>query len=51
VVHVASSQRSHKDEAEDGQVDATGYIGPFYPYFVVFVVLSPRSILVFWMDL
>jgi hypothetical protein len=51
VVHVTSSWRSCEDEAEDGQVDATGYIRLFYPNFVVFVVLGPRGILFFWMDL
>jgi hypothetical protein len=47
VVHMASSWRSRKDEAKDGRVDVTGYIGLFYPYFVVFVVLGPRGILDF----
>jgi hypothetical protein len=51
VVHVASSQRSHKDEAEDGRVDAMGCIRLFYPYFVLFMVLGPRGNLVFWMVL
>jgi hypothetical protein len=37
----------HRVKAEDGWVDATGYIGPFYPYFVVFIVLGTRGILVF----
>jgi hypothetical protein len=51
VVHMASSQRPRKDEAEDGRVDAMDCIGLFYPYFVVFVVLGHRGILVFWMGL
>jgi hypothetical protein len=51
VVHAASSPSLLEDEAEDGWVDATGYIGLFYPYFVVFVVLYPRGILAFWMGL
>jgi hypothetical protein len=44
---VASSWRSHGDEAEDGQVNAMDYIGPCYPYFVVFTILCPRGTLVF----
>jgi hypothetical protein len=40
MVHMASLQKSRGDEAEDGRVDATGYIRLFYPNFVVFVVLS-----------
>jgi hypothetical protein len=51
VVHVASSRRSRKDEAEDGRVDAMGCIRLFYPYFAIFIVLGPRGILVFWMGL
>jgi hypothetical protein len=51
VVHVASLWRSHEDEAEDGWVDVTGYIGLFYPYFAIFVVLGSRGISVFWMSL
>jgi hypothetical protein len=46
VVHVKSSWRSRGDKAEDRRVDATGCIRLFYPNFVVFVVLSPRGILV-----
>jgi hypothetical protein len=37
-VHMASSRRTHEDEAEDGRANATGCIGLFYPYFTVFVV-------------
>jgi hypothetical protein len=48
VVYVASSQRSHKNEVEDGRVGATGYIELFYPYFIVFVVLGLRGILAFF---
>jgi hypothetical protein len=32
VMHVASSQRSRKDEVEDERVDVTGCIGLLYPY-------------------
>jgi hypothetical protein len=34
-VHVASSWRLHRVEAEDGWVDVTGYVGPFYSKIVV----------------
>jgi hypothetical protein len=48
MVHVASSQGLHRVEAEDGRVNAMGCVGPFYPKFVIFYVLGPRGILVFW---
>jgi hypothetical protein len=48
---MASSWRTRKDEAEDERVNATGYIGLFYPYFTIFIVLDPRGILVFLMGL
>jgi hypothetical protein len=51
MVHVESSQRSRGVEAEDGRVDATDYIGFFYPNFVIFIVLGPRGILVFCLGL
>jgi hypothetical protein len=51
VVHVALSQMSRDDEAEDGRVNAMGCIVIFYPNFTIFVVLAPRGILVFWMGL
>jgi hypothetical protein len=51
VVHAKSSQRLREDEAEDGRVNAKGYIILFYPYFIIFIVLDPRSISVFWMGL
>jgi hypothetical protein len=47
MVHLASSQMSYRDEAEDGRVDATGCIGPFYPYFIIFTILGSRDILIF----
>jgi hypothetical protein len=47
MVHVASSRRSCGVEAEDGWVDAMGYIRLFYLNFVIFIVLSPKGILVF----
>jgi hypothetical protein len=46
MVYVASSQRSHGDEAEDGWVDAMGRIGLFYPNFSIFVVLGHKGSLV-----
>jgi hypothetical protein len=35
VMHVVSSWRLRRDEAEDGRVDAMGYVGLSYPYFAV----------------
>jgi hypothetical protein len=49
MVHIVSSQRSREDEAEDGWINAMDCIGLFYPNFVIFVVLGPWGILVFWM--
>jgi hypothetical protein len=46
VVHVAWSRRLRQDEAEDGRVDATGCVGPFYPKIIIFYVLGPRGIVV-----
>jgi hypothetical protein len=47
MVHVASSQRLCRVQAEDGCVNATCCIGSYYPYFTVFIVLCPRGSLVF----
>jgi hypothetical protein len=47
LVHVASSWRLCRVEAEDGRVDAMDCIEPCYPYFVVFIVLGSRGILFF----
>jgi hypothetical protein len=44
MVHVASSQRLRGDEAEDGCVDAIGYIGLFYPNFAIFNVLAISAV-------
>jgi hypothetical protein len=38
MVHVPSLWRLHHDQAEDGWVDATGYVRPCYDYFTVFIV-------------
>jgi hypothetical protein len=46
MVHMASSRRSRGDDAEDGRVNAIGYIRLFYSNFTVFIVLGPRGILV-----
>jgi hypothetical protein len=43
---MASSQRSCGDKAEDRWVNATGYIGPCHPNFVVFFVLGHNGSLV-----
>jgi hypothetical protein len=51
MVHVASSWRSRGEEAEDGRVNTTGCIGLFDLNFIVFSVLGPKGILVFWLDL
>jgi hypothetical protein len=47
VVNVTPSRMLRQVEAEDRQVDATGCIGPCYPYFAIFYVLGHRGILVF----
>jgi hypothetical protein len=47
VVNVASSRRSSGVKAEDGWVDATGYIGPFYSKIIIFYVLDLINNLVF----
>jgi hypothetical protein len=47
VVHVAPSQRLHRDQVEDGWVDPMGCVGPCYSYFIVFYVLCSRGIVVF----
>jgi hypothetical protein len=47
VVHVAPSRRLRRDQVEDGRVNATGCIGPYYPCFAIFHVLGPRDIIVF----
>jgi hypothetical protein len=44
---VASSRRLRRVEAENGRVDATGCVGPFYPKIIIFYVLGPRGNLVF----
>jgi hypothetical protein len=46
VVHVAPSRRLRRRQVEDGRVDVTGCVGPYYPTFAVFNVLGPRGIVV-----
>jgi hypothetical protein len=46
-VHVASLRMLRRDEAEDGQVDATGCVGPFYTKITIFYVFGLRGNLVF----
>jgi hypothetical protein len=47
VIHVASSQKLHREEAEDRRIDVTGYIGSFYHKIVIFSVLGTTCIVVF----
>jgi hypothetical protein len=47
IVHVTSLQRLCRAKVEDRRVDMTGCIEPFYPNFIVFIVLAPKDILVF----
>jgi hypothetical protein len=48
VVHVVPSQRLRRGQVKDGRVNATGCVRPCYPCFVIFFVLGPRGIVVFW---
>jgi hypothetical protein len=47
MVYVASLRRSRGVQTEDGRVDATGYVRPFYPKIAVFIVLGPKDIVIF----
>jgi hypothetical protein len=47
MVHVASSRRLSRVEAEDERVNVTGCVGPFYSNFAVFYVLGRSGILLF----
>jgi hypothetical protein len=55
MVHVASSQRSHGSEVEDGWFDGVGcgvvQVGRKYPSLAVISFSAHMSILVFWLDL
>jgi hypothetical protein len=46
VVHVAPSRRLRRRQAEDGRVNAMGYVRPCYRTFTVFNVLCTRGIVV-----
>jgi hypothetical protein len=39
-------RRLHQKQVEDGWVDMTGYVGPYYPTFAIFNILDPRSIVI-----
>jgi hypothetical protein len=43
---VAPSQRLRRRQVENRQIDTMGYVGLYYPIFVVFNVLGPRGIVV-----
>jgi hypothetical protein len=43
---VAPSRRSCVDQIDDGWVDAMGCVGPYYPYFTIFIILYPSGIVV-----
>ncbi len=45
--HVASSWRLGREKAEDGWVDATGCVRPFYPKIIISSVFGYRGIVVF----
>jgi hypothetical protein len=47
VVHVPSSWQLRQEDAEDGRVDATGCVGPFFPKIIVFSILGSSDIVVF----
>jgi hypothetical protein len=47
VVYMTSSRRSRGIDAEDGRVDATCYVEPFYPKIVIFIILCHKGILIF----
>jgi hypothetical protein len=47
MVHVTSSRRLRRVQAEDRRIDATDCVRPFYSNFTVFYVLVSRGILVF----
>jgi hypothetical protein len=47
VVHVTPSRRLRRGQVEDGRINATGYVGPCYPCFIVFFILGHMGIVVF----
>jgi hypothetical protein len=46
VVHLVSSWKLRRGQIEDGQVNAMGCIGPFYPKIIISIVLGPMGIVV-----
>jgi hypothetical protein len=51
VVHVAPSRRLRRDQVENGRVNTTDCVRLCYPYFIIFYVLGPRGIVVFYLGL
>jgi hypothetical protein len=49
VVHVAPTRRSREEQVEDGQVDTTDFIRPFYLKIDVFFILGHMTVLVFYL--
>jgi hypothetical protein len=47
VVHVVSSWMLHRDEAEDGRVDATDCVRSFYLKITIFYILDHMDNVVF----
>jgi hypothetical protein len=47
VVHVVPLRRLYRTQVEDGWVNVTGYVGPWYPCFAIFFLLAPRGIVIF----
>jgi hypothetical protein len=48
VVYVAPTRRLRRGQVEDGRIDAMDCVGLCYPCFIVFFVLVPRGVLVFY---
>jgi hypothetical protein len=46
VVHVTPSQRLRRSQVEDGRVNAMDCVGPCYSYFIIFILLAHRDIVV-----
>jgi hypothetical protein len=43
---VAPLRRLRRRQVEDGRIDETGCVGPYYPTFAIFNVLIPNGIVV-----
>jgi hypothetical protein len=48
MVHVSSSWRLCRRQVEDGWINTTGYVEPYYPTFIIFNVLGHRGIVVIY---